>query len=141
MTYPHYKNIWINIEKRKKNQVATSQQFSQTKKILGFFGGFGWTILKGADAQGGARDLRNLVGGGRSAPLRSTTSGTSAEGQLSAEFQYAVDLQNHGVEAEFGEKISNAVKQKWWSKKQKWWSKDISKRHNLTARYRKEMEN
>ena len=37
----------------------------------------------------------------------------SAEGQLSAEFQYAVDLQNHGVEAEFGENISNSVKQKW----------------------------
>ena len=38
--------------------------------------------------------------------IRSDPPAGSAEGQLSAEFQYAVDLQNHGVEAEFGKKIS-----------------------------------
>lgn len=31
MTYPHYKKIWINIEKRWCHQVATSQQFSHQK--------------------------------------------------------------------------------------------------------------
>ena len=115
---------------------------NKKKKSSNFFWGvFGWTNFEKELTLKAASETSEISG-------LLTSSGevgcseTSAEGQLSAEFQYAVDLQNHGVEAEFGEKYLEGCEAKMVNRKSKnGESKDISKRHNLTARYRKEMEN